>query len=469
MELMKRVLIRTLPVLIFTIMSCSKDMNVSSADIVTLIDNELYVSRADTVIKSADAVKVANLFSFNGTDATKVNFSKSVKSVNEFKDSESELGVYVVNYEGGGWVLVSSTKKHYPILAYSDKGIFCTDTLNGVSQYLNSYKREINRKHKLPVSDVKSEMEAWKVYEEKNMPGYYMTKDSDPLTGLIGRSMSQWSNEGYDVYPITEDEIEGIPNNVLTDFKLIAETSSNYNYDYQISCFILKGYYSVISGSQSYLLQTAWGQQNGYNQYLVEEMGGNPYIGCGAVAIGQIMKYHSNYPLDQNRYKWGNMSNVASTEYTAQLLYDINRAIRLNDVNYNATSIEKIANYLNTICYSYDNLYNNNSNSIFNSIYNNRPVYMQGGLYNSLQGHAWVCDGAYRVQNFKVYRLMILSYDEPLSFVQAGEYGPLLLSSDYYFHMNWGEYGVNNGWYTSGQSMQGFDYGRMNIYDICPM
>lgn len=268
MEPMKRVLIRTLPVLIFTIMSCSKDMNVSSADIVTLIDNGLYVSKTDTVIKSTDAVKVANLFSFNGTEATKGNFSKSVKSVNEFKDSESELGVYVVNYEGGGWVLVSSTKKHYPILAYSDKGIFCTDTLNGVSQYLNSYKREINRKHKLPVSDVKSEMEAWKVYEEKNMPGYYMTKDSDPITSLIGESVIQWSNEGYDVYPITEDEIDGLPANVLAEFKALAAAAEDYGEEYHNTSFVLKKSEANQPNYNNYMLSTEWHQEGVYNDQL---------------------------------------------------------------------------------------------------------------------------------------------------------------------------------------------------------
>lgn len=60
---MKRVLIIIFIVLIFTVVSCSKDVNILPADTMTLTDDGLYVSRTDTVIKLKDAVKVANLFS----------------------------------------------------------------------------------------------------------------------------------------------------------------------------------------------------------------------------------------------------------------------------------------------------------------------------------------------------------------------------------------------------------------------
>jgi hypothetical protein len=37
-----------------------------------------------------------------------------------------------------------------------------------------------------------------------------------------------------------------------------------------------------------------------------------------------------------------------------------------------------------------------------------------------------------------------------------------------YYHMNWGYDGNNNGWYTQGASMLGYDYGRMSLIDIRP-
>ena len=459
---MKRVLINIIMVLIFTIMSCSKDMNVSSADIVTLIDNELYVSRADTVIKSADAVKVANLFSYNGTEATKGNFSKSVKSVNEFKDSESELGVYVVNYEGGGWVLVSSTKKHYPILAYSDKGIFCTDTLNGVSLYLNSYKREINRKHKLPVSDVKSEMEAWKVYEEKNMPGYYMTKDSDPITSLIGESVIQWSNEGYDVYPITEDEIDGLPANVLAEFKALAAAAEDYGEEYHNTSFILKNSEANQPNYNNYKLTTEWGQGGEYNDHVPEDN----LLGCVTVAIGQIMWYHKHHSLLRNMI-YPTSSQMDTISY---MLSEIRANVATDPSSYEGGSnIYRAKLYFEEEGYGLQLEENHTYANIPSTLRNYGPVFMRGGVASDPSlGHAWVCDGFTQYSSYRMYKLMTISIFSGLDYVESASYGPVQSTNVNYYHMNWGYDGNNNGWYTQGASMMGYDYDRMNLINIRP-
>ncbi len=453
MEPMKRILIRTLPVLIFTIMSCSKDMNVSSADIVTLIDNGLYVSKTDTVIKSTDAVKVANLFSFNGTEATKGNFSKSVKSVNEFKDSESELGVYVVNYEGGGWVLVSSTKKHYPILAYSDKGIFCTDTLNGVSQYLNSYKREINRKHKLPVSDVKSEMEAWKVYEEKNMPGYYMTKDSDPITSLIGESVIQWSNEGYDVYPITEDEIDGLPANVLAEFKALAAAAEDYGEEYHNTSFILKKSEANQPNYNNYMLSTEWHQTGVYN----DQLDGDYPLGCGTVAIGQILWYHGKYS------DWSWVGKITNIDSIGVFLKNIRDRIVTNSQT-GQTNAYQIKSMLRSEDYDFLDATPSNTNVPY-VLSNYGPIFMHG--QSSSSGHAWVCDGSTSYNSYRIYKLMTISIFGELEYVENTNYRSSTMNHNY-FHMNWGWDGDYNGWYTDNSSMEGYDNSRGNIINIKP-
>ena len=459
---MKRVLIRTLPVLIFTIMSCSKDMNVSSADIVTLIDNGLYVSKTDTVIKSTDAVKVANLFSFNGTEATKGNFSKSVKSVNEFKDSESELGVYVVNYEGGGWVLVSSTKKHYPILAYSNKGCFDTDTLNGVSLYVDSYKKEINRKHKLPTSEVKEEIEAWKVYEGRDFPETYLTRNNDELSSLIGQSVLTWQHEGYDVYSITEDVIDGLPIEVLEEFRAIARSAEDYGDEYHNTSFILKWTESHPSNYNNYQLTTEWGQGGEYNDHVPEDN----LLGCVTVAIGQIMWYHKHHSLLRDMV-YPTFSQMDTISY---MLADIRANVVTDSLSYEGGSnIYRAKTYFEEEGYDLQLEENHTYANISSALGNYGPVFMRGGLASDpLSGHAWVCDGFTYYTSYRMYKLMTISIFNGLNYVESASYGPVQSVNVDYYHMNWGYDGNNNGWYTQGASMLGYDYGRMSLIDIRP-
>ena len=57
--------------------------------------------------------------------ADAIDFSK--KAISKYftvKDVDSVVSMYVINYQGGGFLVVSASKKEHPILAYSDDSIF---------------------------------------------------------------------------------------------------------------------------------------------------------------------------------------------------------------------------------------------------------------------------------------------------------------------------------------------------------
>jgi len=60
-------------------------------------------------------------------------------------DSQMQVGIYVVNFSGGGWVMVSAEDNVKPILAYSDEGEFNpADVAPATTEYLNGFINAID-------------------------------------------------------------------------------------------------------------------------------------------------------------------------------------------------------------------------------------------------------------------------------------------------------------------------------------
>lgn len=111
--------------------SCSEDNLVTSpmgADTtcVNIIDDEHFVS-------VSQASKVGALFLSNNGNGNyaetkscsvvpEVTSDKTVREMRTIYGENNVPSMYVINYEGGGFVIVSATKNYYPILAYSETG-----------------------------------------------------------------------------------------------------------------------------------------------------------------------------------------------------------------------------------------------------------------------------------------------------------------------------------------------------------
>jgi len=391
--------------------SCSEDVN----DTLTSESDQNFVSKK--LVKD-----VSNNFLFKneqnnslkGSKATYTN--KSVKELVPVKNEKSKTVFYVINYDGGGFIILSADNRTSPILAYSETNNFSLDEESypsGLVKWLTQTKKGIESVREKKTIQTKSQQLAWKRLNSQNK------LHPDDLFG-------------------GEDEL-----NCEDDYEEIGP-----------------------------LLSTKWHQRCGFND-LMPELNcsnnlpcGRAYAGCVPIAIAQVMKFHE-FPTT---YNWDNMPNNYGTTTTSQLIGDIHSAITttISGVDFPAVSYDcdgtgvshdyNIANvFTNGFSYATANRGDYNKETVKQYLRWNKPVILSGGrdagwwIFNAYtDGHMWVCDG------FRRYFI----WSEDCS-----------TGSGYLFlHMNWG-WGDNliNGWYGFNDFSPGdftFNYDVKMIYNI---
>lgn len=175
-----------------------------------------------------------------------------------------------------------------------------------------------------------------------------------------------------------------------------------------------------------YMLQTQWGQSGGqlagsavtYNYFCPKDevSGIRTLVGCGAVAMAQILHYwtcdvcphgtiHNSHTdttinLSGQNYEWFNMSSHHADSHNAKLLADCAVAINSNfGTNVTYSSIETIKNILKnnygfanaTVGYSRtDTAW---AATLQSALSQRCPIIYAGYSENNTAGHAWVIDG----------------------------------------------------------------------------
>jgi hypothetical protein len=165
----------------------------------------------------------------------------------------------------------------------------------------------------------------------------------------------------------------------------------------------------------TYMVQTTWGQEYGYDYYATEE---HP-IGCTGVAMAQILHYW-NCRIPGN-YMWINMHLDDADLDNALLIYDACVACKTNE-NHSSTpgkARDGFVDYFG-ISSSADVKWriwhlSNWKEMLEDEIDLERPLLYSAGSIIPPEGHSWVIDG----------------YNE-----------------DDQFHCNWGWYGSFNGFYS---------------------
>jgi hypothetical protein len=294
-------------------------------------------------------------------DATTGEQLKEVLDYTAYPNSTNP-SLYIINYKGGGFVVIPADKRVEPVLAFSDKGYFPVSAQlpDGVSNWLN-------------VGD-------------KNMQ--LLRKN----TTLHSPTMVK---------------------NLWTELKVPVLNNSGKTIDVaQPPPPPCEPTYS--SQQVGPLLQTAWAQGIPYNQNANIPLGnyfygsGRDPVGCVATAMAQVM-YYWKYPAS---YNWSIMplTSTAGT-YTAageteisRLMYNVGSSVHMTYApggsspasswadlvpNYTAVGLEGSFGYSSATGSSY-----NNSTSYFTVLSNlnsNYPVILAGAT--STEGHEWVCDG----------------------------------------------------------------------------
>jgi len=404
--------------LIFVIIfnSCSSD-NIQDDSL--NLENENFIENDSSFVSITEAKDIANqIFFSNKKMFSKGNEKKRVTEIKPVGTTEDKASYYIVNFEEGGFVIISSDKRMYPILAYSEKNNFDLTSENYPDLLVNwlfEQDKYVNDLRKGKIEEIFKFDEHWKI------------------NSMESRMLK--SNK----------------------VNFASKTNSGRNY--------------TLISSHGPLISTSWGQGVGYNnsapnKSCSEYSNGRTPTGCVATAMSQIMKFHS-YP---NTYNWSIMPNrVYSSTSTSNGANEISRLMRDagNSVGIDwgcdgsGADTEDAANALkNTFGYQ-SATYSNNYTNAISDIQSGFPVILKGGrtedwvlfqIYKD--GHAWVCDG---------YELAKVEVCAP-----AGRWGCtwrwVNLSS---YHMNWGWNGSWNGWYNSlNNSVGDFSYKSGVIYNI---
>lgn len=437
------------------------------------------VSEESKTLTSEEAVNVVKMTDILYGHNTKSN-TKEIDNVVSILNKSGDTLMYAVNYANeNGYVLVSSSKNYYPILAQVDKGSFNDDAYNlGVSVLMEEYDYVISNASFLP-EKVKSEInKSWTTYE-KRINANSKSSRMNEFDAFITNTLQTWENDEdiHDYYNLMEAQ-NRLPSSLYSVFSSIAEVEANQNYDYLTYAYVVETVFRGSFNENNYRLQTIWNQGHPYNLSVNEfyENGKRLPTGCGAVALAQIMKYHS-WP---STYDWSNMPNSLSwmtvnTETVLSVcLEDIANKIRKSQTGpINTSSVEAVKNALENK-FNYKNtctIVNHNATNIPNSLRDYGPVFMTG--HSETGGHSWVCDGYGVSQRQMVYTLYVISPDTNLEYIPVGnpEYGEVI-SSGAYFHLNWGAGGDHNGWFlTPGNEIpvvDGYSERRIDIINIAP-
>ncbi|MEX2364738.1 MAG: C10 family peptidase, partial [Balneolaceae bacterium] len=322
------------------------------------------------------------------------------------KTSKNEVALYLINLENGGFTIVPADKRLNPILAYSDTNkmpITLDEPLpGGLKIWLNANIAAVDsvRNKKEKNNSIHKAWETLLTTESK----YKSMPDPDPD-------------------PPCEDEI------------------------YEVGP----------------LLQTTWGQDEGYNNAAppgscTTTTNGRVLTGCVATAIAQVMRYHES-PAS---YNWNSMPDGAitplnqpsGTNEIAQLMRDVGDAVNMmwgcHASGAYGTSmepaIENVFNYSSSTDYQAFDMWDLKDD--INS-FPRKPALIAASD-SQVGGHVWVADGS------RMYYI----------------YDSNCIANGYLsFHMNWGWEGEFNAWYQVDNFSPGnfdFDTGIYQLIGIKP-
>jgi len=334
----------TLGILLMLVLSAFYSCQDQTDDFMQVQDANHYVS----IEKAKDIAQMLEVTAEAKTEGKE----RKVKEIRGVPDKNSQDAFYIINYEKGGFVIISADNRVEPILAYSEDNEFPLDAEyfpSGLVGWLY---------------DTKEKIETVRVANETQSEEVAMVWDDCYVRSLMR-------------LPNCPDDGPGGGGCENT--------------------YVTKGP----------LLSTTWGQGCGYNGALPTESDlgcdsgdlscSHAFTGCVATAMGQVMNYHSS----PSSYNWSSMTQWSSNIET--LMEDIGDAV---DMDYDCdgsgadTEDDVAPAFTNDFGYTSATYANYSHSTVKSQINYSRPVILRGGreggwwIFNIYRdGHAWVCDG----------------------------------------------------------------------------
>lgn len=325
-----------------------------SCDIIDRANNQLDTNSNMVDINSAKAI--ASDISFKTSENSilqKGNMltKKKVKSVDSINDDSGEAALYVINYEEGGFLILSSDNRIQPVLAFSNESSFelgLEEIPEGVTDWIADKKefvKEIRSKNR---EQTEKEKKAW---------------DLTIIQAIVSQGI---------------EEKKGGTNSGSGDTNVLVVPPDP---DECTTQFIVKGP----------LISTKWDQYENFNGLIEFGNCSNTYnknklVGCLGISIAQILYYHKK----SGTYNWDQIPIYGGTNETYQLVLDAAESVgTVYGCYQSGASFSKTLGAFKTdFGYRYGNYSTNYSYSqARSSLNNNNPVLLTGGT------HGWICDG----------------------------------------------------------------------------
>ena len=317
--------------------------------------------------------------------------SSMIRTTYPVNDKNGKPAFYIVNYEKGGFIILSADIRMGPVLSISETGYFevTADYPEGLNRWMSNIKEntEILRDGNFKVDE--DQKLAWEAF---------LNMKKDEITTRSG----------------DKDPLEYMK---ITDLKHIMHLKWNHHGD-------------------------------GYNDSVPHNCPNNPggkaYVGCVPVTVGQILR-HWEYP---ESYEWDKMPASYATPTTAKFLVDIGKDVEVfYTCNSGSGSYMDIAYALRMFYgYSATNDFSYTYEELRGEIDINRPVILSGPavlLDGNNINHAWICEG-YMEYMIEIYSGFTMDKDSEEKIV--------LPRKMLYMNWGWNEY---NGWYSNEKLLNG--------------
>ncbi len=388
------------------------------------------VEKQSHLVSKKEAINYALQFAKEAGIKTRTGEEPIVESIHPWLSSEiftetrsgggltaglPDTMLYIVNFQHGGYSLVSADDRVPGVMAYIPQGQRASNapvTNPGMQFFLNGLKN------------------------------YYRA-------AIIDTTIVRRETEDLDVREI-----------IIND---TTQIFSQYTNPY------------VINSRVDPILTTCWGQGDPYNRLCFTENGEQAVAGCVAIAVDQVLAHH-RYPSSYDGYvfHWNDimsssrpLSETACND-VAKLVYETGKLVKMQYGIYNSNSYaHNIDSCLTAMGYDFDHqscLFideeidsglacnsNYDFNRLMDNFQNNKPVIITALGYELVYGfrysfgHAWVLDGGLSVANIR----RILDINNNRITCETDKQN--------FVHCNWGWNGTDDGYYTSNAFTKVYD------------
>lgn len=313
--------------------------------------------------------------------------------------------LYIVNYEdNNGFAVISASRNADALLAVTEQGSYNPDSENvGFNMFMDMAEIYSARTILPPTDDEENTLLPIKEYKE--------TFDTIANITVLPKVEVQWGQGEFEG-AYSPNMYSGCSNTAM------AQIFSYFCYPTQIEITFQEG--------NNYFLSLDWD------------------------AIKMHNRRHFNYYCSANSYAHNALGLLC------RQLGVLNNSIYYDDAT--STNYENVHSTFSSLGYTVSSINDYESSSLTDILNSDKIIFMRGRTYNGetndYVGHAWVVDGAKKLsvtcsswtRNLGTYFWELLSQST---------------STEEYYHINWGNDGICNGYFNAGV----FAPGQAQIYD----